>query len=89
MAHVFMLETDSELLSIPDIGSYNLYFGWYLGELAQNDSFFDEYHENYPDRCIGFSEYGRMPIRHFSPRSRRGETIPNPIRQCIMNISLI
>ena len=58
MAHVFMLETDSELLSIPDIGSYNLYFGWYLGELSQNDSFFDEYHENYPDRCIGFSEYG-------------------------------
>lgn len=58
MAHVFMLETDSELLSIPDIGSYNLYFGWYLGELSQNDSFFDEYHKNYPDRCIGFSEYG-------------------------------
>ena len=58
MAHVFMLETDSELLTIPDIGSYNLYFGWYLGELSQNDSFFDEYHRKYPDRCIGFSEYG-------------------------------
>ena len=58
MAHVFMLKTDSELLTIPDIGSYNLYFGWYLGELSQNDSFFDEYHRKYPDRCIGFSEYG-------------------------------
>ena len=58
MAHVFMLETDSELLTIPDIGSYNLYFGWYLGELEQNDRFFDEYHKTYPDRVIGFSEYG-------------------------------
>jgi len=58
MANVFMLETDSRLLEIPDISSYNLYFGWYLGSLEQNDSFFDEYHEKYPDRVIGFSEYG-------------------------------
>ncbi len=58
MAHVFMLETDSPLIPIADIGSYNLYFGWYLGELEQNDSFFDEYHDKFPDRVIGFSEYG-------------------------------
>ncbi len=58
MADVFMLETDSPVLEIPDVNSYNLYFGWYLGELEQNDAFFDEYHAKYPDRCIGFSEYG-------------------------------
>lgn len=58
MAHVFMLETDSPLIDIADIGSYNLYFGWYLGELSQNDSFFDEYHDRFPNRSIGFSEYG-------------------------------
>ena len=58
MANVFMLETDSPIQEIPDINSYNLYFGWYLGELEQNDEFFDEYHEKYPDRVIGFSEYG-------------------------------
>lgn len=58
MAHVFMLETDSSIIEIPDISSYNLYFGWYLGELEQNDTFFDEYHEKYPERIIGFSEYG-------------------------------
>ena len=58
MAHVFMLEQESELIPIADIGSYNLYFGWYLGELEQNDSFFDEYHRKFPDRVIGFSEYG-------------------------------
>lgn len=58
MANVFMLEIDSPILEIPDINSYNLYFGWYLGDLEQNDEFFDEYHAKYPDRVIGFSEYG-------------------------------
>ena len=58
MANVFMLETDSPILDIPDINSYNLYFGWYLGEMEQTDEFFDEYHAKYPDRVIGFSEYG-------------------------------
>lgn len=58
MAHVFMLETDSTIAEIPDIGSYNLYFGWYLGDLEQNGKFFDEYHERFPERTIGFSEYG-------------------------------
>lgn len=58
MANVFMLEIESPILEIPDINSYNLYFGWYLGDLEQNDEFFDEFHEKYPDRAIGFSEYG-------------------------------
>ena len=58
MAHAFMLEPDSPLIGIADIGSYNLYFGWYLGSLEQNDSFFDEYHTKFPDRVMGFSEYG-------------------------------
>ena len=58
MANVFMLEITSPILEIPDVNSYNLYFGWYLGDLDQNDEFFDNYHAKYPDRCIGFSEYG-------------------------------
>ena len=58
MANVFMLEIDSPILEIPDVNSYNLYFGWYLGELEQTDEFFDEYHTKYPGRVIGFSEYG-------------------------------
>ncbi len=58
MANVFMLETDSPILEVPDVNSYNLYFGWYLGELEQNDEFFDDYHAKFPDRAIGFSEYG-------------------------------
>lgn len=58
MAHAFMLEIDSPLIELADLASYNLYFGWYLGELEQNDGFFDDYHKKYPNRIIGFSEYG-------------------------------
>lgn len=58
MANVFMLETNSPILQIPDVNAYNLYFGWYLGELEQNDEFFDEWHKKYPNMPIGFSEYG-------------------------------
>ena len=74
MANVFMLETDSPILEIPDINSYNLYFGWYLGELSQTDEFFDEYHAKYPDRVIGFSEYGAdaNPAFH-SSRPEKGD----------------
>lgn len=74
MANVFMLETDSPLLEIPDLNSYNLYFGWYVGELEQNDSFFDEYHAKYPNRCIGFSEYGADANPQFqSSKPDRGD----------------
>ena len=74
MANVFMLETDSPILEIPDINSYNLYFGWYLGELEQTDEFFDVYHAKYPDRVIGFSEYGAdaNPAFH-SARPEKGD----------------
>ena len=58
----------------PDMNSYNLYFGWYLGELEQNDSFFDAYHNTYPDRVIGLSEYGAdaNPAYH-SANPERGD----------------
>ena len=74
MANVFMLEIDSPILEIPDVNSYNLYFGWYLGELSQNDEFFDEYHEKYPNRAIGFSEYGAdANPKYQSPNPEKGD----------------
>ena len=58
MAHVFMLDPNDPFVQLPDICSYNLYYGWYLGELQQNDDFFDTFHKNHPDRVIGLSEFG-------------------------------
>lgn len=58
MAHVFMLDANDPFVLLPDIRSYNLYYGWYVGELVQNDEWFDAFHKNHPDAVIGLSEYG-------------------------------
>ena len=88
MAHVFMLETESPLIDIADIGSYNLYFGWYLGELSQNDSFFDEFHQKYPNRIIGFSEYGADANPQYqSEKPERGDYTES--YQCVYHEHLL
>lgn len=58
MAHVFMLDIKEELVTLPDVFAYNLYYGWYLGKLEDNDRWFDRFREQYPDRAVGLSEYG-------------------------------
>ena len=58
MAHVFILDPEDSLVDLPDISSYNLYFGWYVGETNDNDTWFDEFHTKFPKRIIGLSEYG-------------------------------
>lgn len=58
MAHVFMLDPEEELVMLPDIRSYNLYYGWYVGDVEENDSWFDRFHEKHPDTVMGLSEYG-------------------------------
>ena len=58
IAQVSMLPPDSPLNGITDTVAYNHYFGWYGGELGDNEKWFDGFHESYPERAIGISEYG-------------------------------
>ena len=58
MSHVFMLEQGDDLVTLPDIRSFNLYYGWYVGEPEDNDEWFDSFHKSYPNTVIGLSEYG-------------------------------
>lgn len=58
MAHVTMLDPSSPLSFVSDIMSYNHYFGWYVGDVADNATWLDDFRKNYPDRPIGLSEYG-------------------------------
>ncbi len=58
MAHVTMLDPSSPMVSLSDIMSYNHYFGWYVGDVNGNAEWLDDFRANYPDRTIGFSEYG-------------------------------
>lgn len=64
----------SKVVHITDIVSYNLYLGWYVPGLFLNDVFFRLFHLVYPDRCIGYSEYGAegMPNLH-SENPHRGD----------------
>lgn len=58
MAHVFLLDSGDPFVCLPDIRSYNLYYGWYVGEKEDNDDWFDAFHSRYPQVVMGLSEYG-------------------------------
>ena len=74
MANLFMLETDSPLVTLPDITAYNLYYGWYVGEMGDNDKFFDDFHAKYPNVAVGLTEYGAdSNIKLQSPKPEKGD----------------
>ncbi|MFP7332392.1 glycoside hydrolase family 2 TIM barrel-domain containing protein [Shouchella clausii] len=58
MAHAFMLDINHPFMSLSDICSYNLYYGWYIGDVEENDAWFDEFHAKHPNTVVGLSEYG-------------------------------
>ena len=59
---------------ITDVVSWNLYLGWYVPGLFLNDLWMDFFHLRYPNRALGYSEYGceAMPNLH-SSKPRRGD----------------
>ena len=59
---------------ISDLVAWNLYLGWYVPGLFLNDLFLKFYHWKYPNRCLGYSEYGAegMPNLH-SGKPKRGD----------------
>lgn len=74
MANLFMLETDSPLITLPDLRGYNLYYGWYVGEMEDNDTWFDDFHKEHPDVAIGLTEYGADSVINLqSPKPEKGD----------------
>ncbi len=53
---------------ISDLVSWNLYLGWYTPFMWLNNVWVDFFHLVYPNRCLGYSEYGCecMPNLHSS-----------------------
>ena len=58
LAQVSGTPMDSEHNYITDVVSYNHYFGWYGGDVAENGPWLDKYHALNPDIPLGVSEYG-------------------------------
>ena len=64
----------NRLNRVPDLVSYNLYYGWYFPFTVINAIKLDLYHKFYPYERIGLAEYGAeaMPNLH-SARPHRGD----------------
>ena len=58
VACVSMCKPEEEYVHISDVVSYNHYFGWYGGDTSMNGPWFDKFHEKFPNKPVGISEYG-------------------------------
>ena len=73
IACVSMCSIDSQYIKIPDVISYNHYFGWYGGDTSMNGPWFDNFHAKYPERPIGCSEYGCEALNWHTSDPRQGD----------------
>ena len=64
----------NKLNRVPDMVSYNLYFGWYLPFTSLAGWKLDRYHKKYPNEILGLSEYGAEGVdKVFNRFPRRGD----------------
>ncbi|MCD7797746.1 MAG: glycoside hydrolase family 2 protein [Clostridiales bacterium] len=73
IAVVTMCSPDNEFVKIPDVLSYNHYFGWYGGNTDMNGPWFDNFHKKYPNRAVGISEYGCEALNWHSYAPEQGD----------------
>ena len=64
---------DAEYLTIPDLVSYNHYFGWYGGDTDENGPWLDEFHAKNPNIPIGVSEYGCEALNWHTSHPAQGD----------------
>ena len=73
IAAVSMCKMDDPYLQIPDLVSYNHYFGWYGGDTDMNGPWFDKFHETHPNIPIGCSEYGCEALNWHTSNPKQGD----------------
>ena len=73
IAAVSMCKMDDPYLQIPDVVSYNHYFGWYGGETSMNGPWFDKFHAMHPNIPIGCSEYGCEALNWHTSNPKQGD----------------
>ena len=73
VAAVSMCKMEDPYLQIPDVVSYNHYFGWYGGETDMNGPWFDKFHKKYPNIPIGCSEYGCEALNWHTSNPMQGD----------------
>ena len=73
IAAVSMCKMDDPYIQIPDVVSYNHYFGWYGGDTSMNGPWFDKFHATYPNIPIGCSEYGCEALNWHTSDPKQGD----------------
>ena len=73
VACVSMAKMDDPYVHISDVVSYNHYFGWYGGDTSMNGPWFDKFHEKYPEKPIGISEYGCEALNWHTSDPKQGD----------------
>ncbi len=73
IAAVSMCKMEDPYLLIPDVVSYNHYFGWYGGDTAMNGPWFDKFHAMHPNIPIGCSEYGCEALNWHTSDPKQGD----------------
>ena len=73
IAAVSMCKMDDPYLLIPDVVSYNHYFGWYGGDTSMNGPWFDKFHQTHPTIPIGCSEYGCEALNWHTSEPKQGD----------------
>ena len=73
IAAVSMCKMDDPYLQIPDVVSYNHYFGWYGGDTGMNGPWFDKFHRTHPTIPIGCSEYGCEALNWHTSDPKQGD----------------
>ena len=57
-ANLYPLKASSHLNEITDMVGYNIYFGWYYGDMQDFGPYLDQMHAARPGLPFGISEYG-------------------------------
>ena len=73
IAAVSMCKMDDPYIQIPDVVSYNHYFGWYGGDTSMNGPWFDKFHAMHPNIPIGCSEYGCEALNWHTSDPKQGD----------------
>ncbi len=73
IACVSMTPIDDPYIKVPDVVSYNHYFGWYGGDTSMNGPWLDNFHKVNPQIPIGVSEYGCEALNWHTSDPRQGD----------------
>lgn len=73
MAVLTMCDMKSAYVHIPDVVSYNHYFGWYGGTTQMNGEWLDRFHKAFPNKPIGISEYGCEALNWHTSEPSQGD----------------